>query len=300
MAGKAVVAAAAHLSFNTTRPLKKDPMRFALFLLLVLAALGLQACSTVKSAKLLVPAALDMELIAPRVYVDPKMAEEQRLALSQAIIHARQRIRLYYGNVAADPEIFACATEQCFRQLGGVSARAKAYGTSKLLLSPRGLTVPMIAHEWSHAEFSTRVGGYFAAKDVPRWFDEGLAVLVSNEPTHSEEIWQAMTVAGIVTPPLNELESREKWLTAVKKYGGDAANKEQYKVVYATAGHEVRCWYRKAGKAGLSLLIEAIRQGKPFAQAYQEAQGLGLPGGSAAYRSFNSDDRVGAQRKTIN
>lgn len=66
----------------------------------------------------------------------------------------------------------------------------------------------MIAHEWSHAEFSARVGGFFAAKDVPSWFDEGLAVLISNEPSHSEEIWQAMTAAGIVTPPLNELEFR--------------------------------------------------------------------------------------------
>lgn len=70
--------------------------------------------------------------------------------------------------------------------------------------------------------------------------------------------------------------------------------------MYATAGHEIRSWYRKAGKAGLSLLIEAIRQGRSFAQAYQEAQGLGLPGGSSPYRSFKPGDRVEAQRKTIN
>jgi hypothetical protein len=222
------------------------------------------------------------------------------LALSEAITHARQRIRLYYGSVAAEPEIFACATDYCFRQLGGETGRARAYGEPKLLLSPRGLTVPMIAHEWSHAEFFTRLGGHDAAKDIPRWFDEGLAVLVSNEPTHSEEIWQAIREAGIATPALNELESREKWLATVKKYGDDATNKEQYKVVYATAGHEVRRWYRKAGKAGLSLLIEALRQGRPFAQAYQEAQGRGLPRSPSVYRSFTPDDRAGAQRKTIN
>jgi len=263
-------------------------LRFALLGLICLALLGLSACSTLKSAKLLAPATFGMEQIAPRVYVDPKMTEMQRLALTEAITTARQRIHLYYGNVVAEPEIIACSTEQCFQRIGGETARAKSYGAAKMLLSPRGLTAPMIAHEWSHAEFSTRVGGSFAAKDIPRWFDEGLAVLVSNEPTHSEEIWQAINEAGITTPALNELESREKWLTAVKKYGDAATNKEQYKVVYATAGHEVRHWYRKAGKSGLSQLIEAIRQGKPFIQAYQEAQGSVLPGLSSAYRNFDS------------
>lgn len=158
----------------------------------------------------------------------------------------------------------------------------------------------MIAHEWSHAEFSTRVGENFAANEIPRWFDEGLAVLVSNEPTHSEEIWQALKDEGISTPALNELESREKWLAAVKKYGDAATNKEQYKVVDATAGHEVRCWYRKAGKAGLTQLIDEIRQGRPFTQAYQKAQGNILPDHSSPYRNFNSDPKSGMQQKNSN
>lgn len=76
-----------------------------------------------------------------------------------------------------------------------------------------------------------------------------------------------MTRIHVVTPTLNELESRGKWLAAVKKYGDDSTNKEQYKVVYVTAGHEVRSWYQKAGKAGLGQL--AIRQERPFAQEYQ-------------------------------
>lgn len=58
----------------------------------------------------------------------------------------------------------------------------------------------------------------------------------------AKEIRRAIREAGIATPALNEPESREKWLAAVKKYGDDATNKEQYKVVYATAGHGVRCW----------------------------------------------------------
>ncbi|MHB8809541.1 MAG: hypothetical protein ACYC9M_05955 [Desulfobulbaceae bacterium] len=261
-------------------------MRFSLLIFICLATLTLPACGTLKSTKLLAPAAFGMKQIAPRVYVDPKMTAKQRLTLAEAIATARERIHSFYGNVAANPEIIACATEQCFQRFGGVTARAKAYGASKLLLSPRGLTAPIVAHEWSHAELCTRAGGYFAAKDIPRWFDEGLAVLLSNEPTHSEDIWLAVNEAGIATPALNELESREKWLAAVKKYGDASTNKEQYKVVYATAGHEVRTWYREAGKAGLAQLIEAIKQGRPFAQAYQEALGGTLPSRSSTCRNI--------------
>lgn len=268
-------------------------MRLILLLLICFAGLGLAACGSRKDVQLPAPARFDMAQIAPRVYVDPRMPKNQQLALSEAIATARQRIHLYFGNVVSDPEIFACASEKCLQWIDGEAARTGRYDPSKLFLPQGGLTAPMIAHEWSHAEFSTRVGDNFTANEIPRWFDEGLAVLVSNEPTHSEEIWQALKEEGRASPALNELESREKWLAAEKKYGATATNKEQYKIVYATAGHEVRSWYRKAGKAGLTQLIEAIRQGRPFTQAYQEAQGNVLPDHSSPYRNFNSAPKAG-------
>lgn len=255
-------------------------MRPFLFALLCLALAG---CSTLKGARLLAPASFGMEPLSPRVYVEPRMTEPQREELQEHLATARQRLHLYFGSVLSEPDIIACASEQCFRENGGESARAKAYAAGKILLSPRGLTAPMIAHEWSHAELSTRTGGLLAPWDIPRWFDEGLAVMVSNEPSHSEEVWQMILAAQIATPPLSELDSREKWLAAVKKYGDTTTNKEQYKVVYATAGHEVRRWYRKAGKAGLGQLLEALRRGKPFAQAYAEAEGSLATDGTSPY-----------------
>lgn len=101
-------------------------MRRFLLVLICLAGLGLSACGTPKGDRLLPPATFDMEQIAPRVYVDPKMTKKQRLALSEAIATARQRIHLYFGNVVADPEIFACASEQCFRWFAGEAAQAWA------------------------------------------------------------------------------------------------------------------------------------------------------------------------------
>lgn len=247
------------------------------YLLVILAALTLfSGCSTVKSAKLLVPESFGLTAIAPNIYVEESMSVSQRASLLKAIDSARKRVHLYYGSVLSTPEFVACATENCFRSLGGVSSRAKAYGESKILLSPRGQTVPIIAHEWSHAELYSKVGGFFGILSIPRWFDEGLAVVVSNEPSHSESVWLELQQQSIPCPDIASLQSRNDWMGATRQHGDASFNKEGYKIVYSCVGHELRRWYRNAGRSGLAHFIETIRYNKPFTEAYLEAEGTYL------------------------
>ena len=65
-------------------------------------------------------------------------------------------------------------------------------------LSPRGLNWHFIAHEWSHAEMWTRLS-LPAWKRMPQWFDDGIAVAISEAPEHSEPHWQFL-VASDVSP----------------------------------------------------------------------------------------------------
>jgi len=238
---------------------------------LVVISLSLSSCSTINSFKLWVPKWFGLEPLVENIYVDKNMALPQREALQAAIITAREQIRLHFGEVTSAPDIIACSTESCYRSLSGVTARAKAYGSSKLLLSPRGITAPMISHEWSHAELYDRMGGFRAANRLPRWFIEGLAVVVSDEPTHSEKVWSDILTADIAIPKLNGLESLKDWLAAARKYDNASFNPNAYKVVYTTAGHEVRLWFTKVGTTGLHNLINSIKQDIPFAQAYKQA-----------------------------
>jgi hypothetical protein len=240
---------------------------------LLLACMHLNGCSTVNSAKLLAPETFGLQQIAHNIYVEPRMPRQEREALLKAVDIARQRILLYYGSVLSGPEFVACSSEPCFQSLGGNTARAKSYGNQKILISPRGLTVPIITHEWSHAELFTRVDGLFTMTRIPRWFDEGLAVVVSNEPTHSEGIWREIQNKGIVCPDMDELQTRNDWLRATRKYGDATLNKDGYRVVYACAGHEVRRWYRRAGKSGLAHFIATVRYKSSFAEAYAESEG---------------------------
>lgn len=48
-----------------------------------------------------------------------------------------------------------------------------------VMLSPRGIDVAIAAHEMSHVELHERLGR--APEQVPRWFDEGFAVLVADD-----------------------------------------------------------------------------------------------------------------------
>lgn len=258
------------ITVNTGTSLR---VRCILFFLVMLTALVVSGCSTVKSAKLLSPESFGFSAIAPSVYVEEAMTKSQRESLLKDIESARKRIHLYYGSVLSTPEFIACATEECYNSLGGVTSRAKAYGESKILLSPNGMTVPIITHEWSHAELYSKVGGYFGIDGIPRWFDEGLAVVVSNEPTSSEIEWQKITEQGIECPDVASLATRTDWLGATRRYDDISFNKGGYKVVYSCVGHELRRWYRNAGRSGLAHFIETIRFNKPFDEAYREAEG---------------------------
>ena len=141
-----------------------------------------------------------------------------------------------------------------------------SFGNYAVLLSPRGLTLPILTHELCHAELYARLGGVNGLTLVPRWFDEGLAVMVSEEPTHAEAVWDGLEHRGIARPALGDLVGYGDWGRAVQAYGD--GRPEGPKIVYTTAGHEVRHWYSRAGADGLAKLITLLRADFPFDEAY--------------------------------
>ncbi len=228
--------------------------------------LSLAGCSTLKKSKVLFPASfLGMENIASNIYVDPKMDEAQQKALLEETVQAKKQVAAIWGSVSSSPAIYACSTEACFRSLGG-GARAHQVA-NHIVLSPRALTKELISHEWSHAELYERVGGFFNSREIPSWFDEGVAVIVSHEPRHDERAWKKIEEQAIHYPDINELISSHDWSGATKKYQQDI-NGSELVVTYATAGHIVQQWYEQAGEKGLIDLIKSVRQGDGFDDAY--------------------------------
>jgi hypothetical protein len=156
-----------------------------------------------------------------------------------------------------------------------MGSRAKVYG-DRILLSPRGLNWHFLAHEWSHHEIRTRLT-FPAWWRLPQWFDEGLAVAISEAPEHSEAHWRFLIASDVRRPTRAELltyQSLRQWLDAVHRYGETAnldrkaRNEAEVRPVYTAAGHEVRPWLAGAGSQGLLDLIERLNDGEGFETVY--------------------------------
>lgn len=238
---------------------------------------GLGGCSVAQGGKLWFPNQFGLEAISHNLYVEPATDEITRQNLKAAMIQAEAAVRKAYGDVTSAPIVNVCITEECYAKFGGRGSVAKVYG-KRILLSPRGLNWHFLAHEWSHAEMNNRLT-FSAWWRMPQWFDEGVAVTISEAPEHSEEHWKYLVDSNIPRPSKQELmtyRSLSQWLGAVKRYGETeniqrkAKGEVEIRPVYTAAGHEIRPWLKTAGVEGLRELIERINKGEDFDEVYHQ------------------------------
>ena len=245
----------------------------------MLTLVTINGCSIFQGGKLLAPEYFGLTPVTPSIYVEPGADEVTRIRLRESMEQAESSIRAAYGDVASRPTVNACITEGCYEAFGGGrGSLAKVYG-KRILLSPRALNWHLLAHEWSHAEMSTRLT-FFAWKRMPQWFDEGVAVAVSEAPEHSQSHWQSLVVANIARPTREELrtfKSLRQWLDAVHRYGEEknierrAKGEPEIRPVYSAAGQELRPWLARAGSQGLLAFIARMNDGEDFESAYDTA-----------------------------
>ncbi|MDE2094991.1 MAG: hypothetical protein KGL99_05210 [Burkholderiales bacterium] len=232
-------------------------------------AITLTGCGTLHSARMWFPKASGMDEVDPQLYVEPAMSAQQRHEVQRQINAGRAVVEAFYGEITTKPYFVACLTAECDDRFGSYGQRAAAYGDLAIRLSAKGLSAPVIAHEWSHAELYHRAGGWWYARKIPRWFDEGVAVVVANEPRHSEANWREIERHGLPIPKIDELTSFSDWGAAVKKYGETAGDVPgNLHVVYTTAGHQVRAFLSCAGPTGVATVLGAVRSGTTFDDAY--------------------------------
>jgi hypothetical protein len=254
-------------------------MRCLKLISLLLSLITISGCSILQGGKLLLPESFGLSPVTPSIYVESGADDATRIKLRESMEKAQSAIRTAFGGVASQPIVNVCVTEECYESFGGGrGSLAKVYG-KRILLSPRALNWHFLAHEWSHAEMSTRLT-FFAWKRMPQWFDEGVAVVVSEAPEHSESHWQFLVTNNLPRPTREELQtlkSLKQWLEAIHQYGEDrnierkAKGEPELRPVYSAAGHELRPWLVKVGSAGLLAFIEKINDGADFESGYQTA-----------------------------
>ena len=212
----------------------------------VMPALAAYAC----------PACYGLERVTPALYVEAAMPAQDRAALLETIASSEAKVAGFYGSYEGRPTLLACSTEACDRKLGGRGARATAYtmpGADFIRFGPRGLNLTIVSHEFSHVELHRRIGAWkLFMGAVPAWFDEGAAVIVSDDARYLKpgaEGAQRCTVRPDGPLP----ESPFKWRPALGKIP----------TLYAQAACKVLIWMdANGGRAGLLAALAETADGK--------------------------------------
>jgi hypothetical protein len=164
------------------------PRRRWIVLLAVVALVG----TAVGTLVLVAPAVA--ATVCPRCYGlsdlgDGVYAEREDDGYRRMLDEADHRIAAFYGARTSRPRVLICATARCYARIGGGGEKGQAIRDWALMLSPGGANETIAAHELSHVEFHERLGS--ARAKVPHWFDEGLAVLVSDDPRYLKPLPEA-------------------------------------------------------------------------------------------------------------
>jgi hypothetical protein len=211
----------------------------------LLAAVGAVAVVFPAVAATTCPGCYGLEQLRPRLYVEPGLNAAQRQQVTDAVDEGKRRVAEFFGDLRSDPDVLACYTDECYTRIGGGEERGIAVLNRAVMLSPRGLDPVIAAHELTHVELHARLG----QGSVPHWFDEGLAVLVSDDTRYLLPVGARDRCIVASTGPLPE--TLDDWSRAA---GADVQ-------VYAQAACAVSRW---TAWNDLHELIAALAGGKPF------------------------------------
>ena len=199
------------------------------------------------------PHCYGLERLTDRIYVEREMSVADRAALQDIVGRAAKRVEVFYGSFDRAPVLLVCGTSACDRKTGGRGARAEKYGSVFIRVSPRGISETILTHEFSHAELHGRIGAWRMLRgSLPAWFDEGLAVVVSDDERYLAP--GATAAARCRAEP--DADARVGFLA-----WGSVAGKTPG--LYAQAACRMLRWMEaNGGRAGLLATVDEIAEGK--------------------------------------
>ena len=216
------------------------------------------------------------------VYVSRSAAARQQAQLRVHVITARDRIQRFWGDRRGRAVLIYCPQQADYEQycVGGEGAGCSIgtpWGASYLVLGPTGNNADVIAHELCHDELFARLGWWRVKRQIPQWFNEGLALMVDYRFS-SPAVWETVDSTQTDPPVFNEATmpfARRPMLkladleTTREFFGGDYGH---VMLAYQTAADEVSRWLTTVGRAGVAALTDAVAKGDDFGDVYRRLE----------------------------
>ena len=230
----------------------------ALVWVLVLAALalGMGLWLVRPAVAAACPACFGLSRAQDGVYLQSGMKPEQQKQALAAIAAARQRIVRFYGEQRFPPRIMVCGDDTCYRHLGGVPGSGT--GTAAyfaMAVSPEAVNTVAITEALSHVEMRGRVGAWkMETGAVPQWFEQGLAVVVSEDPLYLGPAKRDNRCLAGSFPDMPG--TPEEWQGELQQEGD---------VLYAQSACKTWMWVEShGGGAGVAGLLDKLAAGQDF------------------------------------
>ena len=206
-----------------------------------------------------------MVAICRDVYVDPATTPAERAELSRAYATAVHRVAAVLGELKADrPVTIFCKTAACQLYFAGTARRSYVLSPGEVLpgatYSPDRSSVVIVrvdapatnvlVHELVHVELYSRLHHAF----VPAWFHEGIAASFADAPTCTPSVSRGID-------DLRRLDQNLAWADYTNQPG-------TIDRTYCQARTEVEAWLRRFGQPHVFALLDAVRDGAAFYDAY--------------------------------
>lgn len=208
----------------------------------------------------------DFDEIKPMVFVEKTISKKQKDTLIKDVALAKKRIVGFWGKQEGVAKIIFCKNAETYKKYCQSSEGAGcSIGTplgSWIILNTDGFNVDVIAHEMCHDELMTRLGWWKTKKEIPTWFDEGLALMLDQRFVASQDSIQRYID---YRSELNYLSSRPiplDELTTQKAFFGQ--NQLFTKIAYFSSAVEVSKKISVKGKKEVFITIEKIKKEGEF------------------------------------
>lgn len=214
--------------------------------------------------RMTVPYRNAFEKIADNVYININYAGKKE-EIIERIDDAKERGSAFFGELQCvkDTLLIICDDERLLSRLGGdhdTYTSTFPFKKNYISISDEYLNVDILAHEITHAELHSRLS-VRALKNLPVWFDEGLALQNDYREQYGLEAWIVQTDNGKNTVALAAMDEPSEF------YAGTA---EDRRFRYLNAKHEVSQWMETHKYQGLLELLDKLNDGEAFHTAYGE------------------------------
>lgn len=217
------------------------------------------------------------------VYVSRSTTVRQQTQLLGHVLTARDRIRRFWGDRRGQAILIYCPQQADYERYcaGGEGAGCSLgtpWGASYLVLGPEGNNADVMAHELCHDELFARLGWWRVKRQIPQWFNEGLALMVDyrfSSPALWEQPDSSRTTPSLFDEddlmpfarrPMLKLSDLE---TTRDFFRGDYSH---VMLAYQTAADEVSRWLVLVGRSGVPTLTDAVAAGTDFGDAYRRLE----------------------------